>query len=184
VGTEFGAWSGDHPDVVAVVGLALAENGIDSPQIARLRERALALRNDQGVWTSYWWTDAAYAVARNIEFLDVSGGIPQAVGEAVGRWLRAQPSVGSAFDTAQRLLTSVALDERSRSDDFGERLLSLQCADGAWPVSETLRVPQQFGAASSTPVFADELRLMSTAMALTALKALTRRCKFCPDSSG
>jgi hypothetical protein len=53
-------------------------------------------------------------------------------------------------------------------------LINLQEDDGGWAASRTLRVPPQSAIGSApnapAPIFADECRVMSTAMAMAAIK--------------
>jgi hypothetical protein len=78
-GTHFGSWAWAHADVTATVGIALADAGEDATALRRA-----ALR-DIGAWNSFWWTTDAYAVARTLELLDVTGDIPPAVTVAARR---------------------------------------------------------------------------------------------------
>jgi hypothetical protein len=172
-GARFGAWGEGHADVTPVVGVALSS--VQAPQeiIARVRHSTLGLITTDGLWPSYWWTTSAYAIARNLEFLAASGGIPEDVLSRVRRWLDAEAGGSSPFVIAQELAAAVCAEHQSGADRCAA-LINLQEDDGGWAASRTLRVPPQsaIGSAPSAPapIFADERRVMSTAMAMAAIK--------------
>lgn len=162
----FGAWSGAHADVTPVVGLALL--ACDGPgwAVERIRAACLADQRSDGGWDAYWWDGDAYAVARNLEFLAASGGVPAGVAAAGRVWLDGVPAPVSAFDAAAQLevarMVGAPVAERAAA------LAALQRADGGWPPSPTLLVPDQ-GGGEAGPPHADVRGLVSTAAAVRAL---------------
>ena len=176
-GTRFGAWASAHADVTPVLGLALHAIQEVSKVVDGVRKTALGQRSADGLWDSYWWTSRAYAIARNLEFLVATGGIPEEIRRRAVEWLSAQPDLDkSSFVVAQELAAAVLVD-REMSRRRGETLLEMQQSDGGWAASRALLVPAQLpGLGQAESLAADEQRLMSTAMSMVALKSwLTRR---------
>jgi hypothetical protein len=169
-GADYGEWAGAHEDVTPIVGLALLAVGAPPALTAHVRRAVLRSLEQHGTWHAYWWTSDAYAVAANVEFLQRGGGVPASVAARARDWLDAAPPAATAFDLAQRASLS-ALAIPSFADRLCGALVAGQARDGGWQASPTLRVPQQRplrGAAIEA--YADERRLMSTAMAVAAIK--------------
>jgi hypothetical protein len=166
-GPRYGSWTHEHPDVTAVLGLALRETGGDGSMIDRVRRWLLGKRNAEGLWTSFWWTFDAYSHARALEFLDATGGVPVEVTAAARRSLGAPTPPASAMEEANLLM--VALAAGSSPDPWISRLLGSRLPDGGWPPSRVLKVPDQKAPRTDDAAFADVHRLMSTAMAVMAL---------------
>jgi hypothetical protein len=76
----------------------------------------------------------------------------------------------STFDTAQRLITGVRLHASECVYRLRHALSASQRADGGWPASLGLLVPHQRDPDIRT-MFADDRRLLSTAMSVLALAA-------------
>ena len=169
---RFGTWAHEHIDVVPTVGLALVESASDESLTARLRAWCLAKQRTGGGWDSFWWSTDAYAVARNLEFLNLSGGIPATVLEVCRRWLLSQSRMESAFEGAHLLLSAVLLEaiEETKCLCLVNDLLSSQMSDGSWPASCVLQVPHQSSDEAEVLLYDDCKRLMSTAMASQSLK--------------
>ncbi len=171
-GARYGAWAGAHADVTPVLGLALLAVQAGSEFTGRVRKAALSQRTPDGLWHSYWWTSNAYAVARNLEFLAATGGIPEAIKRRIRYWLKAEETGVSPFVIAQELAAAACVDKESGIFRC-EALLDMQASDGGWAASRTLLVPAQHAKqleSATVLIFADEERLMSTAMAMAALK--------------
>jgi hypothetical protein len=169
---RFGTWAQEHIDVTPTAGLALVESTSDGALVARLRAWCLAKQRAQGGWHSFWWSTDAYAVARNLEFLKSSGGIPANVLEGGRRWLLSQGAMGSAFEGAHLLVSAVLIGmiEETKSQCLVNDLLSFQMSDGSWPASSVLQVPHQWSEEAEVLLYADCNRLMSTAMASHSLR--------------
>jgi len=170
---RFGTWAHEHADVTPNAGSALVESGSDDGvRAARLRAWCLAKQRGGGGWESFWWSTDAYAVARNLEFLNLSGGIPTTVLEACRRWLLSQSRMESAFEGAHLLLSAVLLEaiEETKCLCLVNDLLSSQMSDGSWPASCVLQVPHQSSDEAEVLLYDDCKRLMSTAMASQSLK--------------
>lgn len=165
----FGSWSWAHADVTPAAGLALVAGRGPRWAVELLRDACLAAREPDGTWRSFWWTTDAYAVALNLEFLDVSGGIPADAVEAIRDWLAVVPAAASAFEAAQ-LVVVAALVGADASGRVSE-LVALQREDGGWPASAVLLVPSQETGVPGTGQ-ADVRRLVTTATAIYALAQL------------
>ena len=161
VGAQFGSWSWAHADVTATVGLALAD-------ARHVRAAVLAMRGDNGVWHSFWWTTDAYATARSLELLAATGGIPADVTADTRAWLGAAPPAETAFEAAQLLQTATLVG----AGRDGE-LASFREPDGGWPASPALLTPSQSDGTPGEP-HADPNRLLTTASALAALEQAGR----------
>jgi len=193
---KFGTWAGSHADVQPMIGLALVKCYADAAFrnddqltsiIFRLRHYCINSVNDQLRWKAFWWTTDAYPIACNLEFLQASGGVPEPIRQSATEWLMNSAGPASSFEAALQLkiacLTNTDPDLVAAMTD---NLIGLQQNDGTWPASTVLLVPDQFPVdaskemnkedkndfANQQPAHADVKRLMSTAMALTALKPL------------
>ncbi|MET9286527.1 hypothetical protein [Nocardia beijingensis] len=168
-----GSWADEHDEVAPMAGLALLALG-DEATVGLIRAHVLNRHRECGRWEPFWWRSDAYVTAQNLTFLASSGGIPPQV--AAAEWQRlneacvpagAGTEQESSFDTAQRLISAVRLHESDHVDLLCEKLLAAQMPDGGWPASLALLLPDKWD--STTQVFADDRRLLSTAMAVLAL---------------
>jgi hypothetical protein len=171
---RFGSWGCPHADVTALVGSALVAAGAPRPLVAAVRNASVRAC-EKGGWAGFWWATATYATARNVEFLTLSGGCPEAVLSRVD-W---HPAVGveSTIEAAHRVMlaTLAPAPEVRATGNLVRDLLERQEADGGWASSPDLLVPPQHGAGPAT-VHADERRVFGTAMAVEAVKGwLLRR---------
>jgi hypothetical protein len=170
-GSKYGRWTIEHLDVTAVLGLAMKESGALGPELERLRRWTLDQRNGDGIWISFWWTFDAYATARMLEFLAATGGIPVEVVEASSRYLQGRSST-TAMETANLLMMASGVG--ANVDSWVSLLLGSQRADGRWPPSRVLKVPDQKKASENETAFEDGNSLMSTAMSVLALTEVLR----------
>lgn len=164
-GQRFGSWAWAHPDVTASVGLAAAARGASRALLRLVRAAVLASRTPAGTWRSFWWATDAYALARSLELLAATGGVPATVA-AAARAAVHERTGGSAFEAAQLLTSATLAGAATRA--LAARLLDLQERDGGWPPSAELLVPDQLDGRSG-PAHEDGNRLHSTAAALEAL---------------
>jgi hypothetical protein len=173
---RFGTWAHEHIDVTPTVGLALVENASGEALIARLRAWCLAKQRPDGGWDTFWWSTDSYAVARNLEFLNSSGGIPANVVEGCWRWLFAQGVMRSSFEGAHLLLSAIFIGamEEANCLRLVSDLLASQLSDGSWPASPVLQVPHQWDDEAEILLYDDCKRLMSTAMVLRSLSSWLR----------
>jgi hypothetical protein len=103
-----------------------------------------------------------------LEFLTLSGGIPDAIARSELMRLAEAATSGSAFAIAQKLAASVYLGDIFVAQRWCLALLDLQCIDGSWPSSLELCVPHQHDP-SQVDVQCDDRRLLTTAASLVAL---------------
>jgi hypothetical protein len=163
---RYGRWTDPHPDVTPVLGLALLAIRGSRNLVERVRSACLRGRVSDGTWSAFWWATDSYALARNLEFLSRSGGVPQDVSESAQNWLSARVCPETAFEAAQ--LVEIAHYIQAPSDAFTADLFKRQLPDGSWPASPMLlqraqkREPEQ-------PPYADQRRLISTAFSLLAV---------------
>jgi squalene cyclase len=168
---RFGSWAQEHADVTPVAGLALVECAGDPVLVSRLRGWSLAQQRQDGAWSSFWWATDAYATARNLEFLESSGGVPSGILESCIGWLDGRNLTKSAFEGAQQLIirVTVGMREAQVCAQLVDALLGLQMGDGSWPASSVLRIPNQ-KKQGGDQLYGDNKRLMTTAMMVHALK--------------
>lgn len=157
---RFGSWGQEHDEVAPLAGMALLSSGkFDLAE--KLRQGVLNRVN----WKPFWWRCYSYVCAQSLEFLALSGGIPDEIKKREAATLAClPPSPSSAFDLAQRLSASAYLE----GDLQCSALLDTQEKDGGWLSSFELLVPSQRDEFCGDPK-ADEKRLMSTAMSVLAL---------------
>ncbi len=172
---RFGSWAGYHADVQPMIGNALVRlfavtNDAALPAIIRLMRACCILSAKPEGWTSFWWTTDAYAIACNLEFLQSSGGIPATICKSAANWLADAALPQSAFEAAQYLM--IALLTGTDAEKHISCLVETQLEDGSWLSSGVLLVPPQFDKSNVAPAYPDIRRLMSTAMALIALKSV------------
>jgi hypothetical protein len=165
-GAHFGTWARAHDDVTPVVGSALAAAGAPAVLVRSVRLASLRACDADYCWRSFWWTTAAYALARNLAFLSASGGIPAAVAAGARALLARCSAPASALEAALLLEAAACVGASTRARRDG--LLSLRQPDGGWPPSATLLVPSQADGEPG-PGHADVRGLFTTAAALTAL---------------
>jgi hypothetical protein len=167
---RFGSWATEHPDVTPVVGIALAEVGADLLLVDRIRQACINTWRANGNWPSFWWSVDSYSIARNLEFLSTSGGIPNDISRGVWEKLIRLNRPSSPFEAANNLISALTLGKAQT--DFSNHqiivLLEWQFNDNSWPSSPVLRVPDQNGHTNSN-IYEDPMRIMSTLMVTYAL---------------
>lgn len=157
---RFGSWGQEHDEVAPVAGMALFSSG-EFGLAEKLRQAVLK----RASWKPFWWRCYSYVCAQSLEFLSLSGGIPDEIKRRETEALTClSPSPSSAFDLAQRLAATYFLD----GDLHRDGLLDAQEKDGGWRPSPELLVPCQKDGNSGKPN-PDERRLMTTAMSIIAL---------------
>ncbi|WP_127127718.1 hypothetical protein [Pseudoflavitalea rhizosphaerae] len=182
---RFGSWAGNHADVQPMIGLALlkcysSKTALQATEMTRL---IFLLRNHcinsagNGLWRSFWWASDAYAIAINLEFLQTSGGIPVTIRQSAITWLKKEIIPQTAFEAAQLLKIALLCGSGAYlATSYTRYLLDKQIDDGSWPPAQLLLVPKQFEKIQQgndhSSAFTDKNKLMSTAMALTALKTV------------
>jgi hypothetical protein len=169
---RFGSWALEHADVTPVVGMALIAVEAESSIIKRVRQACLDTWKVNGLWPSFWWSTDSYSLARNLEFLSESGGIPNYVSKSTLERLISLEKPCSPFEASNNLMSAIILDKKLT--DFSAHqvlvLLEWQLNDGSWPSSRVLRVPDQSEHISDNcTTYEDSMRLMSTSMAAHAL---------------
>ncbi|WP_157172715.1 hypothetical protein [Nocardia exalbida] len=179
----FGSWAEEHDEVAPMAGLALLALG-DTLTIENIRAHTVRRHLDNGKWDSFWWRSDAYVAAHNLTFLALSGGIPRGIAEAERERLSEavgpadgclDPGCEPSFDIAQRLITAVRLEASGYVALLCQALLAARLPDGGWPASMGLLVPGQ--RTPTTEMFADDRRLLSTAMAVLALTDVVRAAR-------
>ncbi|MBA3512321.1 prenyltransferase/squalene oxidase repeat-containing protein [Sphingomonas sp.] len=157
-------WHAAHPDVTAVVILALRRLNAPADRIGRA-ERWLGAQAVGGLLPAYWWRDPGYGL-----WVQTRAGIDAAhASSAAARLLgdsRTQPLLA--------MLTIAAADEGHRGMAAAiPALLDNQDHDGSWPCSPCLRVTNRrchtASAANPGRVYSDRRRVFATAYALAAL---------------
>jgi len=157
---HFGSWGQEHDEVAPLAGMALFSSG-ELNLAEKLRQGVL----NRASWKPFWWRCYSYVCAQSLEFLSLSGGIPNEIKKREASILAClSHSPSSAFDLAQRLSATVYLD----GDMQCCALLDAQEKDGGWPPSSELLLHGQRDEFGGEPN-ADERRLMSTAMSMLAL---------------
>lgn len=169
---RYGTWVQEHADVTALLGLAMHEAGAGPQTVMPLRQWLLDARTDEGLWHAFWWSFDTYAVVHGLEFLAATGALPRALVEAALASLMPPSSTQSTMEMAYGGMLAGLLDVCA--DAWMAALLHRQLSHGGWPPSRTLRVPQQAGAGPEGPTYEDVAGVMSTAVALRALGAMTR----------
>ncbi|QEC43927.1 hypothetical protein [Pseudobacter ginsenosidimutans] len=187
---RFGSWADHHADVQPMIGMALLKcyASAASKQTSTLTSLIFRMRNHcilsagNELWTAFWWNSDAYAIAINLEFLQTSGGIPEAIRQNATLWLMQTNSPQSAFEAAQLLKIALLCGvDPDTTGNLAQYLLNTQLTDGSWASAEVLLVPVQFEqnqhSNEITNTYADTKRLMSTAMAITSLKTILAATK-------
>src|SRR5260370_23375985 len=171
--SDAGAWGDAHPDVTALVGLALLAAPASRSTIARVREAVLCAREPGAGWNSFWWTTNTYATYWSAAFLRRSGGLPVQVASELQQWLHYTSDLtSSAFELSHRLLlaTALGLSGGPLAEMLVDCLLELFEANEGWPPSAHLLVPSNSDdAALEHKGFPDSQRLVTTAIATRAL---------------
>ncbi len=166
---QAGSWGDAHADVTPVVGMALASIGASHTLVLRTRNAVIADQLDDGSWHSFWWSTDAYATARSLEFLSLTGGVPARHAERARLWFRSLDEANNSFEAAQRLVISVLLAEPSY--EWVDILLEMEAESGQWPPSPVLLAPDKEKPEEHGPAYADDERVLSAAMVIMALKS-------------
>ncbi len=167
---QFGTWAVQHDEVTPLVGVSLFETEPISMLIEKIRKAVIESWHKNRSWMPFWWTDDAYAWAKNLEFLKVSGGIPDNIFSVGQQWLTNKTLfVENTFDIAQLLTCSIFLDSHDVLEQALIKIEQMQLEDGSWPSSKTLVVPGQKDEREEREVFSDTQSIMSTGSALLAL---------------
>jgi hypothetical protein len=167
-GEAAGGWNREHPEVSAVVLLALRRCGVFEVNADRC-ERWLRSQTHHGLIKSYWWTGEHYGLWVQSR----TGLLTSEANDAVRRaFLRTQATP----QLAMALNASLVLSMRCEAWLGGVRLIRCQLTDGSWPCSACLRVTNPLhvspGLDAPGPVARDETRILSTAHALGALQLM------------
>ena len=168
-----GRWGDAHADVTPVVGMALLAAGADPSVVRHVRSGVIGGMDSEGFWPSFWWATNAYATARSLEFLALTGGVPKEALAKTPVWLSSQQDTDQPIVVAQHL--AIATLVGSDTDYWTDALLELQENAGSWPPSKVLLVPDKDGLAAVGDAHADEERVLGSAMAIMALKAWLRQ---------
>ena len=166
-----GNWGLPHADVTPLVGIALLAASGPTALTMCIRSAVLADQMEGGEWRSFWWAGNAYATARSLEFLRLSGGIPAETRRRALCWLRKQADAAHCLDAAHMLALCVLLGEPA--DRWLDWLLEMQGADGTWPASPALLTPPQegeVGVYDGQSRHLDSQRILGSAMVLMGLK--------------
>jgi hypothetical protein len=158
----------EHDEVAPVAGLALLAERRDD-LVSRLRNGVLSAWSRNG-WKRYWWRCRGYVCAQSLEFLQKSGGIPADVLREESSRLTSQSPPITSFETAQNLSASLYLGLPALTEQLLNGLLDRQAANGGWPPSWDLLVPDQHDPAA-LELYSDDRALMSTAAAVMSMVA-------------
>lgn len=170
----YGTWATEHDEVTPVAGLALCALGVDGV-VATLRSHVVGRHRMHRRWKPFWWNSGAYVTAQNLIFLARTGGIPEDIEEMerekateffdlLGSKDR---TTLSSLDIVHHLSSAVQVGACESVEYLGRELLATQLSDGGWPSSYGLQLPSRRD--SSVKVFADDRRLLTTAMSVSAL---------------
>lgn len=171
-----GSWGSSHPDVSAVAARTLLSL---RPHAATELERVIDYVARQlevtGLWNSFWWCSPLYATQACLA-LAAATDVPV----DLGRTHRVLSSLtpGNAFECALLLdcLNDLGDVPGRRADELIQKLSAYQLADGSWPSTPILRIPDRDCTApwerlTAAPVYTDPGRLFTSA---TVLRALSR----------
>jgi squalene cyclase len=174
----FGRWAQEHADVTPVVGLALVECGGHCKLIESMRDWCIAAQQEDGSWASFWWKTDVYATAKMIEFLAALEMDGHAVLRRAAEWILDQRNDSSPFEAAHALAAFAhsGLASHKNTQVLVDFLCDLQQADGSWPGSRVLLVPDQHRDDVPPSAFEDCRRLMTTAACLQALSVFFANC--------
>lgn len=161
---RFGTWGQPHDDVTPVVGLALAECGVEGAIARRVRAAVLAACAPPRGWRAFWWRSPEYANARALELLAATGGVPPGVRQA----LEPPAPPDDPFSAAQVLARTAA--EGLPSGVAIATLVTTARPEGGWNGSRALLVPDQGDGAPGEPR-EEPAGILTTALAVAALKA-------------
>jgi squalene-hopene/tetraprenyl-beta-curcumene cyclase len=201
---EMEGWRSPHVCVTTNVTLALLESGVhlsDQRLVAALDYLRAAMDRD-GLLRSYWWNGPTYATYHGVLALTAAGRLDSARLVAIrnalvawrstdGGWgdAHAGDSTSHTFATANALLCLLLAPRRSEGDqivhDAAAWLHAHQAADGSWPSTPILRIPDAHVSNPERPssrpsrtgtgiVVADDRRCYTTATALHSLHRYQR----------
>lgn len=157
--SDFSGWFSSQPCVSAVAGW-VAKDLLNNNKIATAFQKTIEFlnktQNNNGSWTSYWWTENIYATAYAILALLNIDYEYESINNAVSYLLNLQNTDGSwnnkniksCFYSALALKALMSVQLKDKKNDFNKEiqagvnwLISTQCTDGSWPTSRILQLP-------------------------------------------
>ena len=118
-----------------------------------------SLRTAGALWRACSWSSDAYALARNLEFVAASGGLPWRMLASVTPRL-SELVATSGFEAAQ-VLISAWLAAPEQAVACAIQLMAMQRSDGSWPPSRVLLVPPRHGGGMA-PAYCDDQASFTT----------------------
>lgn len=156
--SDFKGWYTPQVCVTAVSAWTMI--GLKNNAIERKYDRTIDFlvkrQNENGSWSSYWWTSNIYATAYSILSLPKNGQYNKEISNAINYLIKEQKENGSwvdgnkesAFYTAiatKALLDFYVFDKRYDLIPYIKRaidwLIENQMDDGSWQVTRILRIP-------------------------------------------
>jgi Prenyltransferase and squalene oxidase repeat len=171
------SWVVSHPDVTPVALLAIqTQSNPDPDALTRGNNYIRRNQTSDGLWHSFWWDSCLYGTAVNLAFLHAAKiAIP-----VLPDLLQVDPH--DVFETAL-LISSLLFASNGnlpqRVFDLADMLTDRQQADGSWESVPILRVTRRdcftpWNSHNAGPLFADPVRLFTTATVLDALARVGR----------
>jgi hypothetical protein len=168
-------WGRSHPEIAPVALLALQTDpsGFPAEVTARGLDWILRARRVDGAWNAYWWSTPLPASEANLALLAALGS-PEKVPAVLRRW---EPD--DSLEAAHLLSITATAGCAERIDDLALQLIDGQHGDGGWRGGPALRIPPRNCARPwddelSALLFADPMRLFTTATAIGALSTAYR----------
>jgi hypothetical protein len=166
-GPALNGWQVAHPDVTAIVLLALKRLNAPADRV-RKTEAWLDGQAEAGLITAYWWPHPAYALwAQSRAGYEI---------EAASRAAAPEISSNSQQPFLGMLMAAANHAGRRHHSKAVATILEGQLGDGSWPCAPCLRVtdPRSDLATAASPgsIHADLRRVFSTAHALAALNQI------------
>jgi hypothetical protein len=169
------SWGRSHPEIAPVALLALQTDpsGVPAEVTARGLDWILRARRGDGAWNAFWWSTPLPASEANLVLLAALGS-PEEVPAVLRRW-----ETDDSLEAAHLLSITAAAGCAERIDDLARQLIDGQDGDGVWQGRPALRIPPRncerpWDEEVSGPLFADPMRLFTTATAIGALSKAHR----------
>lgn len=169
------SWGQSHPEIAPVALLALQTdpNGLPEVVTARGLDWILRARRSDGAWNAFWWSTPLPASDANLALLATLG-VPLEIPAVLQCW---EPN--DSLQTAHLLSITAAAGCAGRLGDLARQLIDAQAWDGRWQSEPALRIPPRncvrpWDEEVASPLFADPMRLFTTATAIGALSKALR----------
>lgn len=169
------AWGRSHAEITPVALLALQTHprGLPDEIVTPGLDWVRRTRCVDGTWNAFWWSTPLPATEANLALLAALG-CPEGIPPVLQHW-----DPDDSLQAAHLLSIAATAGTDPCMHDLARHLVDGQVQEGAWQSRPALRIPPRdcerpWDQAVSGPLFADPMKLFTTATAINALSKAHR----------